>query len=80
MPVVFRYKGIRFFFYSDEGTPREPMHIHARGNGNDAKFWLYPEVRLAYCDGFSRKEQLDLISAVEAHRDEIERTWDEHFS
>jgi hypothetical protein len=24
MPVVFRYKGVRFFFYSNEGSPREP--------------------------------------------------------
>ncbi|WP_237574250.1 MULTISPECIES: DUF4160 domain-containing protein [Burkholderiaceae] len=38
MPTVFRYKGIRFFFYLNEGTPREPLHIHARSNGNDAKF------------------------------------------
>jgi hypothetical protein len=22
MPVVFRYKGVRFFFYSNEGSPR----------------------------------------------------------
>ncbi|MFT0172652.1 DUF4160 domain-containing protein [Paraburkholderia mimosarum] len=29
MPVVFRYNGIRFFFYSNEGDPREPVHIHA---------------------------------------------------
>ncbi len=29
MPVVFRYKGIRFFFYSNEGNPLEPRHIHA---------------------------------------------------
>ena len=30
MPVVFRYKGYRFFFYSNEGNPREPLHIHVR--------------------------------------------------
>ncbi|MGF6267191.1 hypothetical protein OKW49_008185 [Paraburkholderia youngii] len=30
MPVVFRYNGIRFFFYSNEGDPREPVHIHAQ--------------------------------------------------
>jgi hypothetical protein len=40
MPVVFRYKGFRFFFYSNEGNPREPVHIHARGEGGEAKFWL----------------------------------------
>ena len=31
MPVVFRYKSFRFFFYSNEGNPREAMHIHVRG-------------------------------------------------
>lgn len=80
MPVVFRYKGIRFLFYSNEGNPREPVHIHARGNGGDAKLWLYPVVSFAYCEGFSRQEQLDLMRAVEQHKDEIERAWNEHFS
>jgi hypothetical protein len=28
MPVVFRYRGFTFFFYSNEGTPRAPVHIH----------------------------------------------------
>jgi hypothetical protein len=80
MPTVFRYKGIRFFFYSNEGALREPLHIHARGNGNDAKFWLHPEISIAYCEGFSRQEQADLICIVEARRGEIEEAWNEHFS
>ncbi len=29
MPVVFRWEGIRFYFFSNEGDPREPVHIHA---------------------------------------------------
>ena len=37
---MFRYKGFRFFFYSNEGDPREPVHVHARGDGGEAKFWL----------------------------------------
>ncbi len=27
MPVVLRYKGFRFFFYSNEGSPREPVAV-----------------------------------------------------
>ncbi|WP_111413851.1 DUF4160 domain-containing protein [Halomonas lactosivorans] len=42
MPVVFRYKGIRFFFYSNEGNPLEPMHIHAESGGGEAKIWVMP--------------------------------------
>ncbi|MBN2702722.1 MAG: DUF4160 domain-containing protein [Pontiellaceae bacterium] len=30
MPVVFRYRGYRFFFYSNEGAPLEPLHIHVQ--------------------------------------------------
>ncbi len=47
MPVVFRDRGRRFHFYSDEGEPREPMHIHVAEAGREAKFWIHPEVRSA---------------------------------
>jgi len=47
MPVVFRYNGVRFFFYSNEGNPREPVHIHAPQGDAEAKFWLRPEVTVA---------------------------------
>ncbi|MEO5324957.1 DUF4160 domain-containing protein [Mesorhizobium sp. CC13] len=39
MPVVFRHKGFRFYFFSNEGDPREPMHVHVGKDGVDAKFW-----------------------------------------
>ena len=44
MPVVFRDGGLRYYFYSNEGLPREPRHIHVKGGGKDAKIWLEPEV------------------------------------
>jgi hypothetical protein len=48
MPVIFRYKGFRFFFYSNEGSPREPLHVHVEKNALEAKLWLRPGVRVAY--------------------------------
>ena len=36
MPVVFRHRGFTFFFYSNEGTPREPIHIHVEKNDIEA--------------------------------------------
>jgi hypothetical protein len=80
MPVVFRYKSIRFHFFSNEGNPREPVHIHADRNDAEAKFWLYPDIRVASNAGFDRRTLTELMKVVEAHRDEIERTWNEHFS
>lgn len=79
MPVVFRYKGVRFFFYSNEGNPREPAHVHALAADGEAKFWLYPDVRIAECRGFDRRMQAELVQVVESKRDEIKRAWDEHF-
>jgi Domain of unknown function (DUF4160) len=52
MPVVFRYKGFRLFFYSSEGSPREPVHVHVRAGGSEAKLWLEPQVRVAISYGF----------------------------
>jgi len=30
MPVVFRDRGLRYFFFSNEGLPREPRRIHVK--------------------------------------------------
>ena len=65
MPVIFRHKGYRFFFYSNEGNPREPVHVHVSRDGIDAKFWLWPEVSIAYNDGFNAKSLRELLIVVE---------------
>jgi hypothetical protein len=80
MPVVFRWNGYRFHFFSNEGDPREPVHVHVTKGRPTAKFWLYPEVTVAYNKGFSSRVQSELIRLIEARRDEIERAWNEHFS
>ena len=80
MPVVFRWKGYRFHFFSNEGNPREPIHIHVRKGRDDAKFWLHPEVSVAYNRGFSSREQSELIGVIEARKDEIERLWNDYFA
>jgi Domain of unknown function (DUF4160) len=80
MPVVFRANGFRFHFYSDEGDPREPVHIHVRKGGDNAKFWLYPEVRMAYNFGFNARELAELESIVTDHCQQIEDAWNDHFS
>lgn len=79
MPIVFRYKGFRFFFYSNEGSPREPVHVHVRGNSCEAKFWLTPAVRVAESDGFDSRTLRELLQVVEQNAELIERSWNEHF-
>ncbi len=78
MPEVFRQDGFRFFFDSNEGSPREPVHVHITKGGVDAKFWLSP-VRLASNDGFDVRTPRDLLRMVEANALLIEREWHEYF-
>jgi hypothetical protein len=79
MPVVFRYGRFRFFFYSNEGNPREPAHIHVEEADSEAKFWLRPEVAVAYSNGFNARTLRELIGLIEANRERIEKTWAEFF-
>ena len=79
MPVVFRHGNVRFHFFSNEGTPREPAHIHAESSDGEAKFWLHPNVTIARSAGYNRRQLSRLADLVREHRDEIERAWNEHF-
>jgi len=78
VPVVFRWKGCKFFFFSNEGNPREPMHIHVRCHGARAKYWLDP-VALAENIGFAAQELSEMAAVVSDNRPLIERAWHEHF-
>ncbi|MBF0101228.1 MAG: DUF4160 domain-containing protein [Desulfobacterales bacterium] len=80
MPVVFRYKGYRFFFFSNEGNPLEPLHIHVRRGESVAKFWVFPQVCLAESYGMFSSELRELIRVVEENKDIIERFWNEYFN
>jgi len=40
MPTVLRWRGYRFYFFSNEG--HELPHIHVDRGGNSVKFWLEP--------------------------------------
>jgi hypothetical protein len=80
MPVVFRYKGFRFFFYSNEGSPREPVHVHVRSGSSEAKLWLEPHVRVASSFGFDAGTLRELVEVAQNNRVLIERTWHEYFS
>ena len=79
MPEVFRERGFRFFFYSNEGSPREPVHIHVERDNLEAKFWLNPTVSVSYNDGYDARTLPELQRLIEANRNRIVRAWNEHF-
>jgi hypothetical protein len=78
MPVVFRDSGNKYFFFSNEGDPREPIHVHVRCRAARAKFWINP-VSVAENIGFAAQELNKLARVVGEHVEQIERAWHEHF-
>jgi hypothetical protein len=79
MPVVFRNGGYRFFFFSNEGDPLEPLHIHVQNGEKQAKIWLSPSPVVAESYGINPAELRELVLIAQARKDEIERFWHEYF-
>jgi len=78
VPVVFRHGAFRIFFYSNEGMPREPTHVHVRRGPDEAKVWLDPVIAIADTSGFNTKTLREIMELVSGHGEEIERM-NEHF-
>ncbi len=79
MPVVIRKGGLRFYFFSNEGLPPEPAHIHIKGGGRDAKVWLTPDVAVADSYGFNPRELSNIVRTVLENRELLLRAWHDHF-
>jgi hypothetical protein len=80
MPVVFRKDGLRFFFFSNEGSPREDPHVHVKGGGRDAKIWMEPDISIADKYGFTSRELARILTIVTENRNVILRAWHDHFA
>jgi hypothetical protein len=80
MPVVFRQGGLRYFFFSNEGLPRELRHVHVKGGGRDAKIWLEPDISIEESYGFNSSELSTILRIVAENRDRLLRAWDDHFA
>ena len=77
--MVFRDTGFRFFFYSNEGNPREPLHVHVRAGGHEAKLWLEPQARVGISYGFDAGTLRELVEVAQTNREMIERAWHDYF-
>ena len=80
VPVVLRRDGFRFFFYSNEGIPLEPPHVHLRRSEAEAKFWLKLEVALARNDGFDATTLCMIAKLVTENKKLLEAAWHEYFA
>ena len=76
MPTIERYRGYRFFFFSNEGGG--PPHVHVESGREWAKFWLGP---VAYVDsrGYNASQMREIRSRIEEMRVRYLEAWHEHF-
>ena len=74
-PTFRRYKGYSFKIYSNE---EERMHIHVVKEDNEAKFWLEPQVEVAYKGDFSQHEIYVIQKIVEENADYFKQQYQLH--
>jgi hypothetical protein len=76
-PTVFREKGYRFYFLSNE---EDRIHIPVTCAEGEAKFWIEPIVSLAVYHGLNPRMLNEVQEIVEEHKNEIIKAWQKHFS
>jgi hypothetical protein len=75
-PSIFREKGYRFYFLSNE---EDRIHIHVTSESGEAKFWLEPILALAVYHKLNQIKLSEIQGIIEEHRDEIVQAWRNHF-
>jgi len=79
MPKVLEVNGYKFFFFSNEGNPLEPCHIHIRKGGSLSKYWIEPNIELAESYGFNSKELREIEDIISENVLTIKEAWNEYF-
>ena len=75
-PSIFRAKGYRFYFLSNE---EDRIHIHVTCEDGEAKFWIEPTISLAVSYGLNVRKLNEIQKIVEEHKNEIIKAWQRHF-
>lgn len=75
-PTIFRDGGFRYFFFSREETR---MHIHVSHPDGAAKFWIEPDVELAWFSGLSAQQLREAERFVLNHQKEMANAWRKYF-
>ena len=76
MPTLFYYMGLRFYFYSNDHSP---IHVHVKVENSEARYQVYPEIKLIENRGLKSRELRLAEIAIEENKDVIIARWEEHF-
>jgi len=75
-PTIFKVKGYRFYFLSNE---ENRIHVHVTCADGEAKFWIEPVISFAVSHGLNPKKLNEIQKIAEEHKNEIVKAWKEHF-
>lgn len=76
MPEIFRFFGIRFFYFSNDHIP---LHIHIKNADGTAKFLLEP-VKLIENKGIKQKDLSIAENIIIENKDLIISHWNDFFN
>lgn len=85
MPQIFKFGPYTIFFWSNEGEPLEPIHIHVSykiATPNSTKIWITKSGKCLIDNNASKisKHQLNkIIRNIESNIDIIKEEWLKHF-
>ena len=85
MPQILRIGPYSIYFWSNEGKPLEPVHVHiseGRATPTATKLWITSTGKVIVCNNNSKipeKVLKRLIRIVEANSSEIINEWRERF-
>lgn len=86
MPQLLRFGPYRIYFWSNEGIPLEPIHVHISNgipNAEATKVWITQNKRALIANPndkrISAKVLNRLVEMIEAQSDDIISAWIERF-
>ena len=85
MPQIFRIGPYLIFFWSNEGVPLEPVHIHvAEGvpTGTATKIWITKSGKTLLCNNNSKIPQhtlRNIMRMIEARSSDVIQKWYSYF-
>ena len=76
MPTLFYYLGLKFHFYSNDHLP---IHVHVSIDKSEARYQVYPEIKLIENRGLKPRELRLAEIAIEENKEIIIARWKEYF-
>jgi hypothetical protein len=76
MPILFYYLGLKFHFYSNDHLP---IHVHVGRDNTEARYQVYPEIKLIENRGLKPRELRLAEMAIEENREIIIERWKDYF-